>query len=71
MGLGAGIHAEMNIGAIGVGVVFGAFQLNLSGKESILLQTSLYIVRCLVQRGAVVGFAIANRRLREPAQTAW
>ena len=39
MGLGAGIDAEMNISATGVSVVFGAFQLNLSGKKSILLQT--------------------------------
>src|ERR1700739_4808689 len=59
---GARVDVEMNIRAIAVGVVFGAFQFDLSGKKSILLQTGLYKVRRLLKRGAVVGFAVANRR---------
>ena len=37
---GARVDVEMNIRAIAVGVVFGAFQFDLSGKKSILLLVS-------------------------------
>ena len=66
--LGAGIHAELNIGAIGIGVVLGALQLNLGGKKAFFCQAGLYVVGRLVQSGAVVGFAVANGCPANPRQ---